>query len=131
MPSTPTRESHPVTSAPDALSARAMTQVVAMRPHERLLLLSGCSLRELARRVGTTHTRLSAIFADATAFGRLSPEWAARLATAVEATASDIDALFGIRRDGSSTAFAVSAAATTDGGPPRGPRRASATRRSA
>jgi len=99
MSSTPVRRSHPVTSAPDALSARAMTQVVAMRPHERLLLLAGCSLRELARRVGTTHTRLSAIFADATAFGRLSSEWAARLAVAVDATAADVDALFGIRRE--------------------------------
>ena len=75
-----------------------MTQVVAMRPHERLLLLAGCSLRELARQVGTTHTRLSTVFADATAFGRLSPEWAARLAVAVDATAADVDALFGIRR---------------------------------
>lgn len=71
-----------------------------MPPHERLLLLAGCSLRELARRVGVVHTRLSAVFSDATAFGRLSPEWSERLATAVGATAGEIDELFGVRRAG-------------------------------
>lgn len=46
--------------------------------------MAGCSLRELARRLGVVHTRLSAVFADATAFGRLSPEWARRLAAALD-----------------------------------------------
>ena len=83
---------------PDPLSARAMAQVAAMAPHERLLLLAGCSLRELARRLGVVHARLSAVFAEATAFGRLSSEWAERLASAVDATPEEIDALFGVRR---------------------------------
>lgn len=83
---------------PDPLSARAMAQVAVMPPHERLLLLAGCSLRELARRLGVVHTRLSAVFADATAFGRLSPEWSERLAAAVDATPAEVDTLFGIRR---------------------------------
>ena len=76
-----------------------MAQVAAMPPHERLLLLADCSLRELARRLGVVHTRLSAVFSDATAFRRLSPEWAARLAAAVNATPGEIDALFGIHRE--------------------------------
>lgn len=85
-------------TAADPISARAMAQVAAMPPHERLLLLAGCSLRELARRLGVVHTRLSAVFADATAFGRLSPEWSERLAAAVGATPEEVDELFGVRR---------------------------------
>jgi plasmid maintenance system antidote protein VapI len=85
-------------SIADPLSARAMAQVAVMPPHERLLLLAGCSLRELARRLGVVHTRLSAVFADATAYGRLSPEWSGRLAAAVDATPAEVDTLFGIRR---------------------------------
>jgi hypothetical protein len=90
----------PRTGRPDPLSLRAMARVAALPPHERLLLLSGCSLRELARQLGVVHTRLSAVFSDATAFGRLSSEWRDRLAGAVGATPDEIDALFGISRPG-------------------------------
>ena len=95
-----------------------MAQVAAMPPHERLLLLADCSLRELARRLGVVHTRLSAVFSDATAFRRLSPEWAARLAAAVNATPGEIDALFGLHRDS-----AVGDSSVGDSGRPSSARR--------
>ena len=75
-------------------------------------------LRELARRLGVVHTRLSAVFSDATAFRRLSPEWAARLAAAVNATPGEIDALFGIHRDS-----AVGDSSVGDSGRPSSARR--------
>jgi hypothetical protein len=89
----------PRRGVPDPLSARAMARVATLPPHERLLLLANCSLRELARRLGVVHTRLAAVFSDATAFGRLSVEWRDRLAGAVSAAPAEVDALFGIVRD--------------------------------
>ena len=83
-------------AAPDPLSARALEATLARPPQDRFLLLADCTLRECARRLGVTHTRLGDVFAKATAYRRMSSVWAARLAGVIDATTEEVYLLFGV-----------------------------------
>lgn len=82
----------------DRITALALQRVREAHPHERLLGIKGWTMAELAKRVEppVSRSRLADLFAQAEAYGRLSQEWADRLARAVDVDAQAVFELFGI-----------------------------------
>ena len=83
----------------DPITALALQRVRTAHPHARLLALTGWTMAELAKRVEppVSRSRLADLFAQAEAYGRLTQEWADRLARAVGVEPQAIFDLFGIR----------------------------------
>ena len=84
----------------DAITRMAQAAVLALQPHERLLLACGLNLRQLASRVGFSHASLRVVFTRATTSHRMSLLWIGRLATATGLPDHELRALFGIPEQG-------------------------------
>jgi plasmid maintenance system antidote protein VapI len=82
----------------DLVTALAIERLRQAHPSERLLVLTGLTVSEYAKRVEppVTRARLADVFAQAQAFGRLSADWAARLGRVAGVSAEAVLALFDI-----------------------------------
>lgn len=80
------------------MTALAIERLRQAHPSERLLVLTGLTVSEYAKRVEppVTRARLADVFAQAQAFGRLSADWAARLGRVAGVSAEAVLALFDI-----------------------------------
>ncbi len=96
-PFPPTRRRR-ATASLDPVTTLALRRIQEAPPHARLLATAGCTMAEFAKRLSpaVSRKRLADVFASAEAYGRLSQEWAERLAAVIGVDAAAIFALFGV-----------------------------------